>query len=137
MKELGYEESQRIPCLFWNKLTQIEVIVHVDDLLCVGGETDLQNLYQDLRKRYEMKCNIIGPGPHQPKEGEYLGRRIRFEEEGISVSADPKHVDTLLNDYGMIDCRPCSTPLRHGKVDLRGAQQGGQGGNAREGRQGT
>ena len=38
LKELNFTESHRIPCLFWNQLTQVEVIVHVDDLMCVGDE---------------------------------------------------------------------------------------------------
>ena len=45
------------------------------------------------------------------KEVTFLGRKIRWTEEGIEVEADPKHVDILLKEWEMEDCKACDTPI--------------------------
>ncbi len=96
--------------MFWNVDTGLEMIVHVDDLLVTGEEKEIKRLEARLMSKYELKSKVIGPGAHQEKEGENLGMRIRFEEGGLSISADSKHGEVLLKDNGMEQCRGATVP---------------------------
>ena len=40
----------------------------------------------------------------------YLQRRIEITREGIVYEADPKHVEALLQEYGMQSARPVVSP---------------------------
>ena len=88
----------------------IIVAVHVDDLLCVGGRSDLEWLRQKMEAKYEIKCNIIGPDADQDRCGSYLGRNLVMCKNGVTWEPDAKHVDQLLQENGMTDCKPASTP---------------------------
>ena len=53
---------------------------------------------------------LMGPGPSDDKEISILNRIVRWTEEGLLYEADPRHVEKLLRDAGMEDCKPITTP---------------------------
>ena len=64
---LNVHEPARTQCLVWNRDLHCELIVHVDDILCVGGEKELMNLGNELKKKREIKYDAAGPEYHQDK----------------------------------------------------------------------
>ena len=84
------------------------MMVYVDDLMCVGEEGNLKRLERALGAKYEMICKTIWPEPHQEHSAEHLGRLITFEEGG-SITSDPKHVELLLKESGMTECKEGGT----------------------------
>ena len=46
----------------------------------------------DADKKYELKeGSRLGPGPNDDKEGRVLNRIVRWEKEGLTYEADPRH----------------------------------------------
>ena len=96
--------------MFWNLETEVELIVHLDDILSTGDEEELNKLETALQKVYEVKGCVIGPGRHQKQSENYLGRTIEFVLEGTNLITDPKHMKTLMKDNGMVQCKSAPTP---------------------------
>ena len=48
----------------------------------------------------------MGPGPDDDKEATILNRIVRWENGEISFEADPKHVEKMLKDMQLSDCKP-------------------------------
>ena len=59
-------------------------------------------------KKYEIKTNLPD---EDHNEVAFLGRKIRWTQEGIEVEADTKHVDILLKEWQMKDCKACDSPI--------------------------
>ena len=46
----------------------------------------------ELEKQFGLTSQIIGPG----QSGNYLGRKILWEPDGISIEGENKHIDTMI-----------------------------------------
>ena len=106
---MGFKESLSVPCMFRHPETNVNIVVHVDDIFAVGDEADLKWLIEQLKKQYDLKNKIIGPNEHQCAS--YLGRVISFTSAGVMMEPDKKHVETLLKEAGMESCKSSPTPF--------------------------
>ena len=112
-------------------------VVHGDDFVFEGDVVALDVLPDQLREFWLIKKRgLLGPESGDDKEVSILNRVLRWTDRGVEYEADPRHVEKLLRDMGMIDCKPLSTPAVRpsaGEVDeLSQAEQtlfrGGGGG---------
>ena len=62
------------------------------------------------RKRFEIKADILGPGRGMKREVNFLNRKLSWGPEGIQYESDPKHVEMVIQDVGMQDAKPVTTP---------------------------
>ena len=95
--------------MYYNAARDLRIVVHVDDFLISGSQENVQWVWRELRKKYELKGEIMGQGCEN--EGVHLGRRIRWTQTGIEWEADSKHVQTLLSEWHLEDCNPVITPF--------------------------
>lgn len=87
-----------IVCSLWPNL-----IVHVDDVLIMGNsKVEINKVKNFLNQKFTVKD--LG------NERYFLGLELARFEDGIFVD-QWKYVMELLQDTGMIGCRPASTPL--------------------------
>ena len=54
MKLLGFKESLRVPCMFYQETEGVEIIAHVNDLFVFGCLKDAQDVYHGLAGDFEM-----------------------------------------------------------------------------------
>ena len=106
---LGFRESVVCPSVYVHDGRGVELCLHVDDILAVGDLLDLTWVRSELEKHYTMKATILGPG--HALEATYLGRTIRYEDSGVSLEHNEKHVTDLLETLGMVTCRGVETPI--------------------------
>ena len=69
LKEHGFVQDERDPCLFVNTELDICIGVHVDDMLAVGPGELTKNLLQELSKDMTMRWGMVTDKPQ-----EFLGR---------------------------------------------------------------
>ena len=81
LEELGFITSVLHPSVYFCRERGLVIIVHVDDFLCSGEASELEWLFENLRRKYEMSRTMIGEGFEQ--EGKYLNRLIRWTRQGI------------------------------------------------------
>ena len=53
---------------------------------------------------------MLGLETKDDNEVSMFNRIVRWGEKGIEYEVDPRHVEKLLRDMGMEDCKPCSAP---------------------------
>ena len=85
LKEHGFVQDERDPCLFVNAELDICIGVHVDDMLAVGPSELTENLLQELSKDMTMRCCMV-----TDKLQEFLGRSLCRTPQGYTfgVSSD-------------------------------------------------
>ena len=74
-----------------------------------GKLLDLEWLVAALRKTFELKNKFVGPG--QSAEASYLGRTIRWTQEGVSWTHDSKRFANLVSMYGLETSNVVQTPV--------------------------
>ena len=65
LKEHGFVQDERDPCLFVNTELNICIGVHVDDMLAVGPSELRKNLLQELAKDMTMRWGMVTDKPQE------------------------------------------------------------------------
>ncbi|XP_039142881.1 uncharacterized mitochondrial protein AtMg00810-like [Dioscorea cayenensis subsp. rotundata] len=79
------------------------VLVYVDDLILTGDLTEeIQCTKENLSVRFQMK--ELGELKH------FLGLEVEKTKEGMFL-CQQKYAKDLLETYGMLECKPLSTPM--------------------------
>jgi hypothetical protein len=101
----GFTRSRNDYCLFVKadqSGNQTYVLSWVDDLIVCGrDEQTVQQLKKDFEKKFKMD-----------DRGElswFLGMRIAQTSEEVTVDQE-MYIHTVLKKFGMLDCKPVSTP---------------------------
>jgi hypothetical protein len=104
MKAFGYQQSSSDHTLFIKhkegKLTIL--IIYVDDMIVTGNDSvEKESLQTYLSREFEMKD--LGPLKY------FLGIEVLRSRHGILLSQRKYTID-LLNEVGMLACKPSDTP---------------------------
>ena len=108
---LGFEEWIVTLGVYVHKKREVQMAIHVDDLIATGKDRELRWLSKELQRLFEMKVDFLGPEKECSQEVAYLGRLIRWTSDGVTIEGDRKHVDNLLKLLGMKECNTVSTPM--------------------------
>ena len=82
----------------------------MDDFLCGGDGRQLRWLKDELTKEFELKYEIMGPSAGEVRTSTFLGRTLRWKEDGIEYEGDSKHTEILLREWNMEESKPVVTP---------------------------
>ena len=96
MADLGFVACATVPCVYFHPEKEVVAVAHVDDFLMSGDQAVLLELRRELQSRYECDGDMLGPGRDEVREISFLGRRIRWGEDGLSWLGDTKQTRTLL-----------------------------------------
>ena len=94
--DAGFRKGRASPCHFFHEEWQARVLVHGDDFVIVGAEADAKLAEAVVARAYPCVCETLGPGPEHVRELTAIGRRITWEEDGVSVQIDPKYLSEAL-----------------------------------------
>jgi len=125
LQGLGFSASTKFPSVYMHKVRKMKVVTHVDDFLVTGKRGDLIWLRKCLEEEFELKGNILGPGVNESKEEKFLGRTIKWTEEGLEYHGDDKHATILVNESDMDGSKPTSTPgvPEEKKIEVSGEEE--------------
>ncbi|MBW0505351.1 hypothetical protein O181_045066 [Austropuccinia psidii MF-1] len=101
LQNAGFTTCKLDPCVFYrSEPDKVWIYVHVDDIAIFGKNLDI------FKKEIDNEFKIKDMGPADL----LLGVKISQLDNGIGM--DQQHfVESLLELYGMQDCKPVSTPL--------------------------
>ena len=106
LKRYGYNQCQTDHTLFIKHFLAgkiVVLIVYVDDIILTGNSTaEINKLKELLAREFEIKD--LGNLKY------FLGMEVARTRKGISVS-QRKYVLDLLNETGMMGCKPAETPM--------------------------
>ena len=63
MIEAGSVRGTASPCVFVHKERSLRTYIHGDDYVTVGLDADLKWMKKMLEAKYEIKTEVLGPGP--------------------------------------------------------------------------
>ena len=92
LKEHGFVQDERDPCLFVNAELDICIGVHVDDML---ASELTKNLLQELSKDMTMRWGMVTDKPQ-----EFLGRSLCRTQQGYTFAVSSDHVTKLCKVFG-------------------------------------
>ena len=112
--EIGFTCTNSDLCVYTKKHVRRRMVisVHVDDVLAAATPAQAEWLRQELDKKYGVTL--------------CLGLRVQKLQDG-GYSIDQKHyLITVLQEYGMLDCKPTSTPVTKEEVNAFVARRYGR-----------
>ena len=85
--------------------------MHGDDILLSGPRSLVDAVRNSLRKRFEIREQMLGAGPKDASEIIMLNRRVQWTEAGIRISPDPRHVKDIIEELGLEVAKPADKPM--------------------------
>jgi len=110
LTELGFRIGKASPCNFMHDERNIALTVHGDDFTIAADEEQLKWLGEKMRKRYDLKMDVLGPEAHQQQEVRILNRIIRWTKHGLEYEPDQRHAEKVVSELGLEKSREVSTP---------------------------
>lgn len=111
MRDLGFVQGKASSVTFYHPLKRMRVVVHGDDFIISGDEGDLWWLHDELVTKYLVKMRgILGPDRGDSKEVVVLNRVLAWRDGVFKYEADPRHVEIMLRDMGLEECKLVATP---------------------------
>jgi len=123
MKELGFSVSMLQSGVYFHPQRHIRVMTHVDDFLVTGSSMDANWFEEELKKQFDITSTTVGK--YFSKESTYLNRKIIWTEGGLIIESDRKHVQILLKESGMEQCKGIATPIGRDDVEERTLEMAG------------
>ena len=111
LREWGFTQSAGSPCYFFHKLREIHLVVHGDDFVSSGSESEIKWLHGKMAGQYEVKIRgILGPEENDQKSIRILNRIVEFQPWGIQYEPDQRHVEGIINDLDLAAANGVNTP---------------------------
>lgn len=86
-------------------------LVHGDDFVFEKPASSFDGIIAALQSHWIIKVRaVLGPDAGDAKEVSILNRVVRWQGDTMEYEADPRHVEKLLRDMHMEDCKPLSSP---------------------------
>ena len=97
---------------------------HDDDILLSGPRSLVDAVRNSLRKRFEIREQMLGAGPKNANEMIMLNRRVQWTKARIRISQDARQVKNIIEELGLEGATPENTQVimnqSSGKVELVG-----------------
>ena len=108
-ESLNFHSLLTDPSCFRNDDLDINIVIHVDDELLFGPNSELQRLIEHLSRQIMMR--IVGKLVQQNDQVFFLGRGvIKRTVRGYSVEANPKYIRDVIAVLGLEEAKPVATP---------------------------
>ena len=111
IKAAGMVIGEMSKCSFKSPCGKLVGVVHGDDILLSGPRSLVDAVRNSLRKRCEIREQMLGAGPKDASEIIMLNRRVQWTEAGIRISPDPRHVKDIIEELGLVGAKPADTPM--------------------------
>ena len=67
-------------------------------------------LGEAMKKRCELKMEVLGPSAGQTEEVRVLNRIIRWARTGLEYEPDQRHAERIISELELEACKSVSTP---------------------------
>ena len=110
LRQAGFKRGITNPCLFWNPVNKVSVMVHGDDFVAVGEDAYVDETTKSLRDKYKIKVEKLGNGDGEVDEVKILNKVVRLTDRGLELEADPRHAEIVVRTLKLEDAKEAATP---------------------------
>lgn len=107
--DIGFKAGGASPCVFVHEGRRLKAYVHGDDFVVSGKKEDRRWLRLEMEKKYGLIVEAFGPDKDECKEVRVLNMIFRWTKEGVQYEADPRHVEIMLKQLNIGDCKAVVT----------------------------
>ena len=108
--KIGFKKGRGHVSVFHHPERGIKTLVHGDDYCSAGKRADLDWMQAELEKAYELKTQRVSSWKDCTVEGKVLNRIVRWTSEGYELEGDPRHAELVVEQLGLEDTAPLSSP---------------------------
>ena len=106
---MGSEKA--CPTIFYEAAMDLRACGHGDDIMFEGEVSHMELAVSRLESKFELEVKYkLGPEAGDDKQGLLLNRAISWCQEGIYWEADPRQVELLVAELGLVDAKSAPTP---------------------------
>lgn len=98
MESIGSTRGIDQASVFGHKKMLLMCLVHGDDYVSAGDESEILRFGSECLKSYELRTQRLGP--NMGAEGKVLNRRVRWLDGGWELEADPRHAELIQEQLG-------------------------------------
>lgn len=110
LRAMGFSIEKASRCEFHHKPRGLRAYVHGDDFVVVGMPEQLKWMRSAIDEKSELTVEVLVPGKDQVKEARVLNMIIRWTKGGVEYEADPRHVEIILQQFNIGECKLAITP---------------------------
>ena len=81
---IGFESNTLHPGVFYHQPKDVYIVAHVHDLLVADPPSDLEWVQSEIKKIYEIQCEMLTHGGMV----KFLGREIWLRQGGVACASD-------------------------------------------------
>ena len=107
---LGFQVGRASPCNFTHRTRRVHLTVHGEDFTVVASAKQIAWLGEAMKKRFELKMEVLGPNAGQTEEVRALNRIIRWTRTGLEYEPDQRHAERIISELELETCMSVSTP---------------------------
>ena len=108
---IGFKQGRASPRAFHHQAKGIRTFVHGDDYVSVVEPKELDWMKRQLKRKYKIKTQRLGPGEGHQQEMKIFNRVVcSCSEKGIIVEADPRHAEIIIEQLKLKDAKIVCTP---------------------------
>jgi hypothetical protein len=104
---LGMTRGKSNPCIFCHAPSGATAAVHGDDVTVQGNVTYVKKLIDTFKSKYEIKTQIIDKTGQELK---VLNRMVSWTPLGLTLEADPRHAQEVVEALGLEKANTVATP---------------------------
>ena len=87
----GFRVGRASLCNFTHQATRVHLTVHGDDFTVVASAKQIAWLGEAMKKRNELKMEVLGPNAGETEEVRVLNRIIRWTRTGFEYEPDQRY----------------------------------------------
>ena len=111
LTNIGFQQGQATPCVFYHPDRGIRTYIHGDDYVSTGKPQDFKWMKMQLESKYTVKTETLGPGPEHKQQVKILNRIVSWgDTRGLTYEADPRHTEIIIKQLQLTDAKTVTTP---------------------------
>jgi hypothetical protein len=88
----------------------VKIAVHGDDIVCAGEPAELDELRTNCSQKFEIRTQELSARKSGTLEVNILGRIVRRGSRGITIEADPRHAQAIIEHLDLVGANGVVTP---------------------------
>ena len=88
----------------------VKIAVHGDDIVCAGEPAELDKLKAKFSQKFEIRTQELSTRRSGTLEVKILGRIVRRGVRGITIEADPRHAQSIVEHLELVGANGVTTP---------------------------